>query len=76
MLTKSLHTVTAALNVARLLLVQRDYISGSHVSADSLAMECLQVLGYRVTPAELTSDATVAKVLAGCRKLLNVATER
>lgn len=47
MLTKSLHTVTAATNVARLLLIEKlRYYSGHRDGACKLAADALHVLGY------------------------------
>jgi hypothetical protein len=72
MLTKSLHTVTAALNVARELVLVSQDAKRHFVDAAGLASATLEVLGYPdvVTFAALDSDPTVAKIVAGCAKLL------
>jgi len=69
MLTKSLHTVTAATNVARLLLQTAD----KAVTGDlALARAALAVLGYSDVAVERGSaDDTVARIVKACAKLLS-----
>ena len=78
MLTKSLHTVTAATNVARLLCdaavtegeltVTRD----DYRDAAALAAAALRVLGYTVDCSAhgQTADVTVQRIVAACGKIL------
>lgn len=63
MLTKSLHTITAATNVAQ-------YIRGTHNDAKVLASAALQVLGYTVNASAASHDPTVARIVENCAKLL------
>lgn len=69
MLTKSLHTITAAVNVARFLLEQPREWHGNE-----LPRFALSVLGYDYTEAEFNqaaqTDATLQKIVAGCAKVL------
>jgi hypothetical protein len=69
MLTKSLHTITAATNVARLILQTAD----RSVTGDlALARAALTALGYPdVTVDRSDADPTVAKIVAACAKLLS-----
>jgi hypothetical protein len=61
MLTKSLHTVTAVTNVARLLV--RHDSSFKYRSIDAVLSDALGVLGYRM--ADFDADDTT---VAACRK--------
>jgi|GEM_PF-3397297 len=69
MLTKSLHTVTAATNVARLLLQTAD----KAVTGDlALARAALAVLGYSDVAVDRDgADDTVARIVKACAKLLS-----
>jgi hypothetical protein len=69
MLTKSLHTVTAATNVARLLLQTAD----KSLTGDlGLARAALTVLGYSdVDVSRDTTDETVQRIVKACAKLLD-----
>ncbi len=64
-LTKSLHTVTAAVAMARYIVTYHDAVQ---FTAESLACDALAALGY--PDAFALSDPTVAKIVAGCAKLL------
>lgn len=69
MLTKSLHTITAATNVARYLLRQdtvKHYLS-SDAPAAELAIAALTVLGHG---APLTADDTFSRIVKNCAALL------
>ena len=71
MLTKSLHTVTAAANVAAYLLATRSYPRNGNGRA--LASDALSVLGYPgLVPfaGEDIADPTVTRVVAACARLL------
>lgn len=75
MLTKSLHTVTAATNVARLLLIEKSrYYTGHRDGACKLAADALHVLGYDAlvtVPYEFPgADPTVSRIILACLKLL------
>jgi hypothetical protein len=65
-LTKSLHTVTAATNVARIVTVH----SSVALDARRLARAALDVLGYNLDdfPEE---DPTVAKIVRECARILS-----
>jgi hypothetical protein len=65
-LTKSLHTVTAAANVARLL-----HSFGTHENAAALAKAALAVLGYDVdtSPAGCARDVTVDRIVRACAEV-------
>lgn len=63
-LTKSLHTVTATLNVARLILA-----GDPRIGQRTLASKALDVLGYDIE-AFPVDDPTVAKIMIGCGKLI------
>lgn len=70
MLTKSLHTITAATNVARHLLA----CYTQPVVASKLAADSLSVLGYP-TSAETVRDAcgkdpTITRIFEACEKLI------
>lgn len=67
MLTKSLHTITAATNVARFILETRRF-----GDAAALAGRALEILGY---PTNALSDPTVARIVKNCEALI-VAAER
>lgn len=72
MLTKSLHTITAATNVARFV---RDTLRDKSVTGDGLKLAgyTLDVLGYHYSPEALraakTADPTVARIVANCTKI-------
>lgn len=68
MLTKSLHTVTAATNVARLLADDSRTI---YRDGAVLAASALRVLGYNL-PDYLggSDDVTVTRIIAACNKIL------
>jgi Tfp pilus assembly pilus retraction ATPase PilT len=63
MLTKSLHTVTAATNVARLLLDMQP----NHKEPVDMALSALLVLGYSDVSL---ADPTMAKIVKACAALL------
>ena len=63
-LTKSLHTVTAATNVARYLATERLYICPKQ-----LARQALIVLDYRMHEFS-EDDATIAKIVRECDRIL------
>jgi hypothetical protein len=63
-LTKSLHTVTATVNVARLILS-----TDPRIGQRTLAGKALETLGYDID-AFPSDDPTVAKVMQGCGKLI------
>jgi hypothetical protein len=65
-LTKSLHTITAATNVAAY-LVSKDEWTGR--SARQLADTALAILG-QAENAHSAGDPTVARIVANCAKLL------
>jgi len=73
MLTKSLHTVTAATNVARhMLSTARDGFYSHGAGAEYLAANALSVLGYDVnTVSPIIEDETVGKIIKACAKLLD-----
>ena len=85
MLTKSLHTVTAATNVAALLIARSDPTHYRHgAGAENLAADALSALGYGDIAEEfycvasdsqraerIAADPTVAKIVAACAKLLD-----
>lgn len=70
-LTKSLHTVTAAVNVANYILKVR--ATNGPTNGTTLAGMALSVLGYEYTRAQLdhTKDPTVHKVIEACTKIIN-----
>lgn len=72
MLTKSLHTITAATNVARYIL-RRD-ARGYYTHADSLAADALAVLGHalpgNVIGSREAADPTIAAIQKNCAKVL------
>lgn len=63
-LTKSLHTVTAATNVARYLATERLYICPKQ-----LARQALIVLDYRMHEFS-EDDPTVAKIVRECARVI------
>lgn len=65
MLTKSLHTITAATKVARHLVTM---YRGEYDAASVLAEAALGVLGY--TLIEHADCPTVARIVANCEKIL------
>lgn len=66
MLTKSLHTITAATNVARYLLTTAHCVrSDGHVV---LASQALAILGYDLPPAAI--DSTADRIVANCVKMI------
>ena len=71
MLTKSLHTVTAATNVARecIKVARRDgrVFCGAYALADA----ALTILGYPDCHAHTSTDPTVLKVVSACIGLLS-----
>jgi len=84
MLTKSLHTVTAATNVARQLLTQRPEYYSHGAGAENLAADTLCWLGHGDTAEEfycvasdslraerIAADPTVTRIVAACAKLLS-----
>ena len=74
MLTKSLHTVTAATNVAQLLLAQSPSHGRYHTPTGeyALAYDALAVLGYTIAIATVeATDPTVARIRVACRKLID-----
>ena len=75
MLTKSLHTITAATNVARFLLTERGARGAQYRTPTGeyqLAHDALQILGYAVAVATVeASDPTVARIRVACRALLD-----
>lgn len=68
-ITKSLHTVTSATNVARHLARNADYRNGIDLARASLA-----VLGYEYTTADMArangQDPTIGKIVNACTELL------
>lgn len=68
-LTKSLHTVTATVNVARLILA-----SDPRIGQRTLASKALETLGYDID-AFPSDDPTVAKIMHGCGKLIRDANQ-
>jgi hypothetical protein len=70
MLTKSLHTVTAAANVARELNDVVKATGRSYGDAEQLANAALTVLGYPGI-VEGSTDPTVLRVVAACAKVLS-----
>lgn len=75
MLTKSLHTVTAATNVAAHLL-SRDVSYATLRSPARLAADALRILGYDYDPSAMLAevcgvDPTVTKVHKACEKLVD-----
>lgn len=78
MLTKSLHTITAATNVARFILASADSREfHTATGAWLLAARALAVLGHDVPVASAEfSDATVAKIRENCSKLLGAPVSR
>jgi hypothetical protein len=70
MLTKSLHTVTAATAVAQHLVSMygvTDYSTGAQ-----LAVQALAILGHDVSasPEGCASDVTVARIVKACNALV------
>jgi hypothetical protein len=65
MLTKSLHTITAATNVARYLRDDRRTI---YRDAFVLAAFACDILGYNIRGS--INDTTVQRIVANCAKLL------
>jgi len=74
-LTKSLHTITAATNVARFLLTERGPRGSQYRTPTGeyqLAHDALQILGYAVAIATVeSSDVTVSRIRANCRQLID-----
>jgi len=71
MLTKSLHTITAATNVARHLLHFHPSAYTTPTAAWQLAHDALHVLGYMVPVASAEgTDDTVRRIRENCAKLL------
>jgi hypothetical protein len=70
-LTKSLHTITAATNVAAYLYGRQTarQTGPQFTSARQLADYALAVLG-QADNAHTLNDATVARIVANCAKLL------
>jgi hypothetical protein len=71
-LTKSLHTVTATLAVAKLLLAQEGAQHRFAVPA-ALAASALAILGYPEQPVDAAAcdaDVTVRRIVMGCAKLI------
>ena len=66
-LTKSLHTVTATVNVARVLMTQ--YPGSFDGSASDLADRALSVLGYDME-AFSADDPTIAAIVKQISKLV------
>jgi len=76
MLTKSLHTVTAATNVARECLKVAADAGRRFESADKLAQAALAILGYDYSDVyglleARQYDPTVQRIVAACAKLLS-----
>ena len=74
MLTKSLHTITAATNVAAYALAN-GHVPAKSFTASELAGYALLVLGYRdeahaVANERAKNDPTVQRIVANCAKLL------
>jgi len=65
MITKSLHTITAATKVAEHLLQEKPQ---TYKSATALAYAALGVLGHG--PGSDTSDPTWLRIVANCKQLL------
>lgn len=74
MLTKSLHTVTAATNVARLLF-SRDTSYATRRSPTRLAIDALSALGYGFAledmDAALGVDPTVTRIHKACESIID-----
>ena len=70
-MTKSLHTVTAALNVASHIDAtdRRHYGASQFLDATLLAAFALKVLGYYLSDYS-ADDPTIVKIVAGCAKIL------
>jgi hypothetical protein len=68
-LTKSLHTVTATVNVARMLLSSG--VAANESRADVLTQAALHILGYRYADFG-SADPTVAAILKQVSKLVKV----
>lgn len=67
MLTKSLHTITAALNVARYL--RTISVVNQRMDAHDLACAALKVLGYEAD--NFATDPTQVKILRGCAAIVS-----
>jgi hypothetical protein len=67
-LTKSLHTVTAAVNVAR--LMRTHGITEANTGA-ALAADALAALGYQRGRDYQRDDVTYQRIVAQCDELLN-----
>jgi len=70
MLTKSLHTITAATNVARHLLNCHKRGEYRIAGPISLAYDALVILGHQTSISDCTDDPTVQRIVAACDKLL------
>jgi hypothetical protein len=68
-LTKSLHTVTATVNVAR--MIADHYPNTWNYDPEGLARNALAILGYDIEAFGL-SDPTVAAILKQVSKLVKV----
>lgn len=69
MLTKSLHTVTAATNVARLL----SQAGAPYTDGATLARAALDVLGYpdvSTSTEGCAADVTVARIVKACEAIV------
>jgi hypothetical protein len=78
MLTKSLHTITSATRVAEYVFSVR---GGRPYTPALLASDALMILGYDYTAAGIlaavdTGDATVARIVANCGKILAASARR
>jgi hypothetical protein len=69
MLTKSLHTVTAATNVARHLIETGFTGAGTDEPGECLAIAALAILGYDGC-VPVGSDPTVDRICAACERML------
>lgn len=80
-LTKSLHTITAVANVARLihagnvLFVGKVAVTNKHHNGPGLAKLALAALGYDVdtSPKGCAADETVRRCVDACAKVLTEA---
>lgn len=63
-ITKSLHTVTAATNVARHLANERRYFF-----ATALAKDALAILGYDIVAFD-ASDSTIERIIRECSRIV------
>lgn len=63
-LTKALHTVTSATNVAK-----REWSRNPGVQPETLAKIALSVLGYDIDTT-IKGDPTVDRIVENCRKLM------